>query len=199
MKCPVCRHGETRAGRATVTLARGDSTLVFKDVPDEVCENRDEAFHSEQVTRAVLAQAEDAARGRRGGRAALCRCVSWIDSPGPSGRDLGSSPARGPASRSGQTERTSLHWCPDPSRRARQESMNHAINAVPYENCTETHARSDVRFNEVARAHGNGRTGRVASGNCGEPGRGEVALNQPAPLCVDQKRCVDGMGNRWPG
>ena len=62
MKCPVCRQGETRPGRVTVTLARGDSTLVFKGVPAEVCENCGEAFHSEQVTRALLAQAEDAAR-----------------------------------------------------------------------------------------------------------------------------------------
>lgn len=62
MKCPICRHGETRPGRATVTLERGDATLVFKDVPAEVCENCGEAFHSEKVTRALLAQAEDAAR-----------------------------------------------------------------------------------------------------------------------------------------
>ena len=62
MKCPVCRHGETRPGRATVTLERGDTTLVFKDVPADVCENCGEAFHSETVTRALLAQAEDAAR-----------------------------------------------------------------------------------------------------------------------------------------
>jgi YgiT-type zinc finger domain-containing protein len=62
MKCPVCRHGETKPGRATVTLERGDTTLVFKDVPAEVCGNCGEAFHSEEVTRALLAQAEDAAR-----------------------------------------------------------------------------------------------------------------------------------------
>lgn len=62
MKCPICKHGETRPGRATVTLERGDATLVFKDVPADVCENCGEAFHSEEVTRALLAQAEYAAR-----------------------------------------------------------------------------------------------------------------------------------------
>ena len=62
MKCSICRHGETEPGRATVTLERGATTLVFKDVPAEVCGNCGEAFHSDEVTRALLAQAEEAAR-----------------------------------------------------------------------------------------------------------------------------------------
>lgn len=61
MKCPICKQGETRPGRATVTLERGATTLVFKGVPAQVCEICGEAFHSEEVTRALLAQAEQAA------------------------------------------------------------------------------------------------------------------------------------------
>ena len=62
MKCTVCRHGETKAGRVTVTLERTGTTLVIKDVPAEVCANCGEAFHSEDVARALLSQAEQAAR-----------------------------------------------------------------------------------------------------------------------------------------
>ena len=62
MKCPVCKNGETQAGVATITLERGATTLVFKDVPAEVCSNCGESFHSEEVTRALLAQADEAVR-----------------------------------------------------------------------------------------------------------------------------------------
>jgi len=33
MKCVICKHGETRPGRATVTLTREATTLVIKGVP----------------------------------------------------------------------------------------------------------------------------------------------------------------------
>jgi len=61
MNCSICRHGEIKPGHATVTLARGGTTLVFKDVPADVCANCGEAFHPEEVTRTLLAQAEQAA------------------------------------------------------------------------------------------------------------------------------------------
>ena len=61
MKCPICKKGEMNASVATVTLERGAITLVFKEVPADVCGNCGEAFHSEEVTRALLAQAEEAA------------------------------------------------------------------------------------------------------------------------------------------
>lgn len=60
MKCPICRHGETRAGSVTVPLERGGATLVFRQVPAEVCENCGEAFHSAEVAEALLKQAEAA-------------------------------------------------------------------------------------------------------------------------------------------
>jgi YgiT-type zinc finger domain-containing protein len=62
VKCSVCRNGETSAGRATVILERGRTTLVFKDVPAQVCTNCGESFHCDEVTRALLSQAEEAAR-----------------------------------------------------------------------------------------------------------------------------------------
>ena len=61
MKCPICKHGDTIPGTASVTLERGGMTLVFKNVPGRICDNCGEAFHDEEVTRALLAQAEVAA------------------------------------------------------------------------------------------------------------------------------------------
>ncbi len=61
MKCSICRTGETAVGKVTVTLQRGETTVVIKDVPAEVCDNCGEYFLSEAITHAVLAQAEVAA------------------------------------------------------------------------------------------------------------------------------------------
>ena len=61
MKCPICKHGETKHGETTVTLERGGMAIVFSGVPGEVCDNCGEAFHDEAVTAALLRQAEQAA------------------------------------------------------------------------------------------------------------------------------------------
>jgi YgiT-type zinc finger domain-containing protein len=60
MTCVICKYGTTRLATATVTLERGGSTLVFKDVPAQVCENCGEEYVSENIIASVLAQAEQA-------------------------------------------------------------------------------------------------------------------------------------------
>jgi YgiT-type zinc finger domain-containing protein len=60
MKCVVCKNGITADGTATLTLERNGATLVFKDVPARVCENCGEEYVSEDVTKRVLSQAEEA-------------------------------------------------------------------------------------------------------------------------------------------
>ena len=62
MKCVVCRVGECRPGVVTVTLQRGDTTVVLKGVPAEVCANCGEYYLSQEVTRIVLAKAEEAVK-----------------------------------------------------------------------------------------------------------------------------------------
>lgn len=62
MKCVVCKHGETRAGKATVTLERGNATLIVKDVPAEVCTNCGEEYVDEQITARLLKTAEEAVK-----------------------------------------------------------------------------------------------------------------------------------------
>lgn len=61
MKCVVCKQGETVDGFATVTLVRGDTTLVMKGVPAQVCANCGEEYVADDVTARVLEAANAAA------------------------------------------------------------------------------------------------------------------------------------------
>jgi len=64
MKCVICKHGETAPGKVTVTLQRGRSTIIIRDVPAMVCDNCGEYYLSEDVSRRILSLAEAAvARG----------------------------------------------------------------------------------------------------------------------------------------
>lgn len=60
MKCVICKQGQTHNGMTTVTLTRGQTTVVIKDVPAEICENCAEYYLSEEVTERVHALAERA-------------------------------------------------------------------------------------------------------------------------------------------
>lgn len=60
MKCAICKTGMTAAGLVTVTLERGESTIVFKGVPAQVCENCGEQYVDERVTSDLLQQAQAA-------------------------------------------------------------------------------------------------------------------------------------------
>jgi YgiT-type zinc finger domain-containing protein len=62
MKCVVCKKGETKPGKTTVTLERDGATLVFKGVPARVCANCGEEYVDEEITGKLLKSAEEAAR-----------------------------------------------------------------------------------------------------------------------------------------
>ena len=62
MNCLFCKHGETTPGQVTVTLQRGETTVILKEVPAEVCQNCGEYYLDEAVTRKVYGQAEQAVR-----------------------------------------------------------------------------------------------------------------------------------------
>ncbi len=64
MKCAICKHDETEPGTVTVTLQRGQTVVIIKDVPAEICRNCGEYYLSETVTEHVFAQAEDAVSRR---------------------------------------------------------------------------------------------------------------------------------------
>jgi YgiT-type zinc finger domain-containing protein len=60
MICPICRSVNTRPGFASVTLERDSTTLLFKDVPAQVCENCGEEFIDEAISANLLSTAEAA-------------------------------------------------------------------------------------------------------------------------------------------
>lgn len=60
MKCVICKSGETREGLATVTLHRGESTIIVKEVPAQICENCGEYYLNEDISVRVMALAENA-------------------------------------------------------------------------------------------------------------------------------------------
>ena len=62
MHCVLCRHGDTKTGEATVTLQRGETIVVTKNVPAEVCENCGEYYLSDSVADKVMARAEEAVK-----------------------------------------------------------------------------------------------------------------------------------------
>jgi len=62
MKCIICKQGETKPGKATVTLERDGMTLVIKGVPANVCANCEEEYVDEETTKELLKSAEEATK-----------------------------------------------------------------------------------------------------------------------------------------
>ena len=62
MNCVICKQGETGPGLATVTLQRGESTIIFKQVPAEVCSNCGEYYLSQDIAERLLSRAEEAVK-----------------------------------------------------------------------------------------------------------------------------------------
>jgi len=60
MHCMVCRQGETSKGVVTVPLQRRESTIIFKNVVENVCNNCGEYYLDEETTCSLLEQAEQA-------------------------------------------------------------------------------------------------------------------------------------------
>lgn len=60
MTCILCKQGTTQPGQVTVTLQRGDTTVIIRVVPATVCENCGEYYLDEGTTGKVMASAEDA-------------------------------------------------------------------------------------------------------------------------------------------
>lgn len=60
MKCVICKNGTTKSGYTHVTLERENTTIVFKAVPADVCENCGETYIREEVAGKILNLAETA-------------------------------------------------------------------------------------------------------------------------------------------
>jgi YgiT-type zinc finger domain-containing protein len=59
MKCAICRHGTTTDGYTTLVLERDQTTIVFKKVPAQICDNCGEEYVSAAVNTTLLRQAEE--------------------------------------------------------------------------------------------------------------------------------------------
>lgn len=62
MHCAICKYGETRPGISSMTLERDNATILFKEVPGEICDSCGEVYYSSDVTTELLQQAEQAYR-----------------------------------------------------------------------------------------------------------------------------------------
>ena len=62
MNCVICKHGETKHGVSTVSLQRGESTVIIKGVPAEVCQDCGEYYLDEKTTAEVMARADAAVK-----------------------------------------------------------------------------------------------------------------------------------------
>ena len=59
MKCAICRYGTTTDGCTTLVLERDQTTIVFKKVPAQICDNCGEEYVSAAVNTTLLRQAEE--------------------------------------------------------------------------------------------------------------------------------------------
>ncbi len=60
MNCVICKMGETAEGLTTVSLTRGDSTILVKNVPAAICQNCGEYYLSEEVSAQIMKLSEKA-------------------------------------------------------------------------------------------------------------------------------------------
>jgi len=62
MRCVLGKHGDARPGTVTVTLQRGETTVIIKEVAADICENCGEYSLEASIADKVLAMAEEAVR-----------------------------------------------------------------------------------------------------------------------------------------
>jgi YgiT-type zinc finger domain-containing protein len=54
MKCAICRNGTTQNGYTSIVLERDETTLVFKQIPAQICDNCGEEYISSAVNKTLL-------------------------------------------------------------------------------------------------------------------------------------------------
>jgi len=62
MNCVICKTGQISGGTATITLQRGETTVVIKNVPADVCDNCGEYYLSEEMMERVMELGESAVK-----------------------------------------------------------------------------------------------------------------------------------------
>ena len=64
MKCILCNRGETKPGNVTTSLQRGETVVIVKEVPAEVCKECGEYYLTEEVSRRTLELADQAVKNK---------------------------------------------------------------------------------------------------------------------------------------
>jgi YgiT-type zinc finger domain-containing protein len=54
MDCTLCKSGSTEDGYVTVTLEKGNTIVLIKNVPAEICQNCGHYYLSKEITTMVL-------------------------------------------------------------------------------------------------------------------------------------------------
>jgi YgiT-type zinc finger domain-containing protein len=62
MECSLCKFGNTNPGHVTVTLEKGSTIVLIKDVPAEICENCGHYYLSTEITKIVLKTGQEAVK-----------------------------------------------------------------------------------------------------------------------------------------
>jgi YgiT-type zinc finger domain-containing protein len=62
MKCITCKIGDLQAETTSIMLEQDTTTVVFKNVPADVCQTCGEPYIDAAITRQLLHAVEDAAR-----------------------------------------------------------------------------------------------------------------------------------------
>ena len=62
MNCAICRHGTTKPGYTTVVLVKDETSVIFKNVPADLCSNCGEYYLSSEITKKLFALATEAVK-----------------------------------------------------------------------------------------------------------------------------------------
>ncbi|MFC4875033.1 type II toxin-antitoxin system MqsA family antitoxin [Negadavirga shengliensis] len=60
MECTLCKNGSTEKGHVTVTLEKGETIVLIKNVPAEVCTDCGHYYLSSEMTKLVLEKGNEA-------------------------------------------------------------------------------------------------------------------------------------------
>jgi YgiT-type zinc finger domain-containing protein len=60
MQCTNCREGDTSPGLVTLTFDRNSTTVIYRDVPAEICPRCGERYVPPEITAAAMAHVDAA-------------------------------------------------------------------------------------------------------------------------------------------
>ncbi|MGI5077075.1 type II toxin-antitoxin system MqsA family antitoxin [Treponema maltophilum] len=58
MKCQICKFGKTKNGYTQVVLTRKNATLIFRNVPAQICDDCGEYYLDKETATEIYTRAE---------------------------------------------------------------------------------------------------------------------------------------------